>query len=94
MLTTTIRLDHQLKDRIAAVAAQSGKSAHAFMLDAIAQTVEQCEVDLEFSANADQRWTKVLQNGKTVPWENAKAYLTARTSGENPRRPAARSPRH
>jgi len=94
MLTTTIRLDHQLKDRIAAVAARSGKSAHAFMLDAIAQTVEQWELDHEFSATADQRWMKILEGGKTIPWENAKAYLTARTSGENPRRPAARSPRH
>jgi len=94
MLTTTIRLDNQLKERIASVAARSGKSAHAFMLDAIAQTVDQCEVDLEFSATADQRWTKVLQSGKTVPWEDAKAYLTARSRGERPRRPAARSPRH
>jgi len=92
MLTTTIRLDHQLKDRIAAVAAQSGKSAHAFMLEAIAQTVEQWELDHEFSATADQRWQTVLEGGKTIPWEGAKVYLTARSRGERPRRPPARSP--
>jgi len=94
MLTTTIRLDNQLKERIASVAARSGKSAHAFMLDAIAQTVEQCEVDLEFSATADQRWKNILQSGKTVPWEDTKSYLAARSSGESPRRPPARSPGH
>ena len=40
MSTTTIRLEDDLKARINAAAAQAGKTAHAFILEAIAQTVE------------------------------------------------------
>ena len=39
MSTTTIRLEDDLKARINAAAAQAGKTAHAFILEAIAQTL-------------------------------------------------------
>jgi predicted transcriptional regulator len=40
MSTTTIRIEEDLKARIAAAAHVAGKTSHAFILDAIAQTVE------------------------------------------------------
>lgn len=91
MQTTTIRLDDTMKDRIAAAADHAGKSAHAFILDAIAQTVEQAEIDSEFNDTADERWQGVLASGKTVSWDDAKAYLAAKSRGESPKRPGARS---
>jgi predicted transcriptional regulator len=91
--TTTIRIDDDLKARIAAAAGRAGKTAHAFILDAIAQTVEQVEVDEAFHRVADERWAKVLATGKTVPWDDAKAWLEARSRGERPRKPAARKPK-
>lgn len=91
MSTTTIRIEDELKERIAAAAQLSGKTAHAFILDAIAQTVEQVEVDAEFDRLADERWTRVLSTGQTVPWDDAKAYLEARARGAKSRKPAARS---
>lgn len=90
MSTTTIRIEDDLKARVAAAADRAGKSAHAFILDAIAQTVEQIELDDEFQRVADSRWAKVLATGKTVAWDQAKAFLEARSRGERPRRPAAR----
>lgn len=90
MSTTTIRIEDDLKARIAAVAELAGKTTHAFILDAIAQTVEQVELDQAFHAIAGQRWSKIVATGKTVPWEETKAYLTARARGERPRKPAAR----
>jgi predicted transcriptional regulator len=90
MPTTTIRIEDELKERIAAAAELSGKTAHAFILDAIAQTVEQVEVDSEFDRLADQRWAKVLATGKTVGWDEAKAYLEARARGAKARKPVAR----
>ncbi|APW39917.1 CopG family transcriptional regulator [Rhodoferax koreense] len=90
MSTTTIRIDDELKSRIAAAAEQAGKTAHAFILEAIAHTVEQVERDNAFSAVADERWARVRATGETVPWDEAKAYLAARANGERPRRPAAR----
>lgn len=94
MQTTTIRLDDTMKERIAAAADHAGKSAHAFILDAIAQTVEQVELDREFNAIADERWKTILASGKTVSWDDAKAYLAAKSRGESPSRPLARSAKH
>jgi predicted transcriptional regulator len=90
--TTTIRLDDDLKAWVAAAAERAGKTAHAFILDAIAQTVEQDEQDAAFNRVAGERWAKILATGKTVPWDVAKAWLEARSRGERPRKPAARKP--
>lgn len=90
MSTTTIRIDDDLKARVASAAQHAGKTAHAFILDAISQTVEQVEMDNAFNAVADQRWATIQASGKTVPWDDAKAYLAARASGEPARKPAAR----
>ena len=92
MSTTTIRIEDELKARVAAAAERTGKTAHAFILEAIAQTVEQVELDEAFHRVADQRWAKVLATGKTVPWDDAKAYLEARARGGRPRKPQARKP--
>ena len=91
MSTTTIRLEDELKSRLNAAAAQVGKTAHAFILDAVAQKVEQVEQDNAFHALADERWLRIRTGGKTVAWDDAKAYLAARTSGERPRQPAAKA---
>jgi predicted transcriptional regulator len=93
MTTTTIRIEDELKARVAAAAERAGKTAHAFMLDAIAQTVEQAELDAEVHAVADARWTTIMSNGETVPWDEAKIWLEARSRGEHRNKPAARTPR-
>lgn len=89
MSTTTIRIEDDLKARVAAAAEQMGKTAHAFILDAIAQTVEQVELNSAFHALADERWANIRTTGKTVAWDDAKAYLIARANaksdGERPR---------
>jgi predicted transcriptional regulator len=92
MTTTTIRIEEELKARVAAAAERAGKTAHAFILDAIAQTVEQTELDEAFHRVAEERWAKMLATGKTVPWDDAKVYLEARARGERSRKPAARRP--
>ena len=63
------------------------------ILDAIAQTVEQSELDEAFHRVADERWAKILATGKTVPWDDTKAWLEARSRGERPRKPVARKQR-
>ena len=87
--TTTIRLDEELRRRVAAAAEREGKSSHAFIVEAIAQTVEQAELKSQFHREADERWLKILDQGKTVPWSEMRDYLTARVSGG----PGARRPR-
>lgn len=92
MPTTTIRIDDTLKARVAVAAERAGKTAHAFIVDAIAQTVEQAEMDDAFHRVAEERWARVLATGKTVPLSEAQAYLEARARGERPRKPVARKP--
>lgn len=91
MSTTTIRIEDSLKARIAAAAESAGKTAHAFILDAISQTVEQVELDNEFHDVADARWKGILASGKTVAWEDTKTYLAAKARGESPRKPLPRN---
>lgn len=93
MPTTTIRIEDDLKARVTAAAERAGKTTHAFILDAITQTVEQAEQDDAFHRLADERWADLLATGKTVPWDAAKAWIEARSRGEHPRKPAARKPR-
>ena len=90
MSTTTIRIDDDLKARIGDAAAATGKSAHAFIVEAIVQTVERVEQDEELHRVAEERWSRLLVTGKSVPWDEARAYLQARARGERPRRPVAR----
>jgi predicted transcriptional regulator len=90
MSTTTIRIEDDLKARLAAAAEHMGKSAHAFIVDALAERVEQVELDAAFHALADERWASIRTTGKTVAWDYAKAYLAARAEGECPTKPAAR----
>lgn len=90
MSTTTIRIEDDLKARVAAAAEQMGKSAHAFIVDALAERVEQVELDAAFHALAEERWANIRATGKTVAWDDAKAYLVARANGERPRKPTAR----
>lgn len=91
MTTTTIRIEDELKARVAAVASRAGKSAHAFILDAIAETVERVEQDDALHRLADDRWADILATGETVKWEDTKAWLELRSRGEKPPRPAAQA---
>lgn len=90
MSTTTIRITDELKARVAAAAERTGKTAHAFILDAIAQTVEQVELDDDFHRLADARWAQLLSDGQTVSVDDAKVYLTTLARGEQATRPVAR----
>jgi predicted DNA-binding protein len=90
MSTTTIRLEDEMKSRLNAAAARVGKTAHAFILEALAQKVEQVEQDNAFHALAEERWARIRATGKTVAWDDAKAYLTARAKGDRARKPSAK----
>ena len=93
MTTTTIRIEEDLKARVAAAADLAGKTAHACIVDAIAQTVAQAELEEELHRVADRRWAKVLATGRTVNRTDARSHVDARMRGEWPAKPVARTPR-
>ncbi|MBT0570384.1 DUF1778 domain-containing protein [Curvibacter sp. CHRR-16] len=88
--TTTIRIEDALKTRLAAAAQHTGKSAHAFIVEALAERVQQVELDASFHALAQERWARIRSTGQTVAWDDAKAYLTDRANGKQHRKPTAR----
>lgn len=92
MPTITICLEEKLKARIAAAAARSGRSSHAFILDALSDMVERSELDEELHRIADKRWAALQRTGESVAWDDAAAYLKVLAAGRKPRRPLARRP--
>ena len=90
--TTTIRLEESLRTRLAEAADRAGKTAHAFIVDAIAESVDKAELEAAFHRVADERWARMLTSGKTVPSSDVRGYLEARARGESPARPKARKP--
>lgn len=90
MSTTTIRLPADLKTRVAIAAKRSGTTPHGFILDAIAEKAARQELRENFEAEADARFARIVESGKTIPWATMRGYLEARIAGTPARRPAAR----
>ena len=90
MPTTTIRLPEDLKERIAHLAERAGTTAHAFILDAIAERVDEEERRNDFYESAEQRYAEIVTSGKTIPWSEMQTYLKGRLAGKKTARPKAR----
>jgi predicted transcriptional regulator len=87
MSTTTIRLSDELKQRVARAAEQAGVSPHSFILDAIAQKAEQAERQAGLQQQAESRYARMLQTGRSLPWAEMRAYLLDRAEGGSMLRP-------
>ncbi len=87
MSTTTIRLPADLKARIDELAAASGKSSHAFMVEALTQAADLRQRQLAFDAEVQQRWERFQRTGEVVLPEDMRAYALALAAGKPARRP-------
>lgn len=90
MSTTTIRLPDELRTRVAEAAEREGITAHAFMVEAIAEKAERAALRAKFYAEAEARWAEFERTGLVVAREDMHAYVDARLAGENPPPPRAR----
>jgi predicted transcriptional regulator len=93
MATTTIRIPEDLKVRIASAAERAGKSTHSFILEAIAEKADQEEQRADFDAEADGRFAKIVESGRTIPWSDMRHYLEGRLAGKQMARPVAKKKR-
>lgn len=91
MSTTTLRLPSDLKERVTKVAEKSGKTAHAFMLEAIEESVRLTEARAAMMDEAQERYEQLLASGRGVDWHEMRAYLKQRTSGRHATSPRPRS---
>ena len=76
--TTALKLPNELKARIAAVAQQSGKSVHAFMVEALELQTELAERRSAFVADALLSREEVERYGLVVDADEVFDYLKAR----------------
>lgn len=90
MSTTTIRLPDRLKARVTALAKRAGKTAHSFILEAIAEKTDEEERRSDFQEVAEKRYAGIVATGETIPWSEMREYLGRRLAGKKPRRPSAR----
>ena len=90
MSTTTIRLPEDLKARVSLAAERTGSTAHSFILDAIAEKIEQEEQRSNFREVAEQRFADLAESGKTIPWKEMRSYLQERVRGKTVKKPKSR----
>ena len=84
MATTSLKLPDNLKERITKLAADTGKSAHAFMVEAIAEQTERIEEDRAFMARAIASKKHFDETGIGYPAEEVHAYVREMLKGNKP----------
>jgi predicted transcriptional regulator len=93
MSATSLKLPDDLKRRIAKLAASTGQTPHAFMVDALMREAQRSESRQRFTDAVDESEREALGSGKTHSLDATFDYLAARIGGKNPRRPQSRSRR-
>jgi len=91
MSTTTIRLPDELKARIETLAAESGQTAHAFMLSTLGAVTQDMVREREFHAAALRRLEHMKRTGEYIDLEDLHRYAQALARGESAPRPPVRN---
>jgi predicted transcriptional regulator len=89
-ITTTLKLPEQLKARIASVAEAAGKSAHAYMLEALAAQASLDERRRDFVASALMAEQEVAEYGLVYDADEVFSHIQARLNGKLGKRPKAK----
>ena len=81
---TSLKLDDELKERLARVAAARRRTPHWMMREAVAEYVARQEDDLEGEADAEAAWEEFQRDRLGVPGDVMDEYLLALSRGERP----------
>lgn len=90
MPTTTLKLPPELKERVASIVDGTGKSPHAFMVEAIEEQTRRAEQRKKFVADALAARQEFERTGKGYALEDVFNYLDARVRGKPARKPRLR----
>lgn len=85
--TTTLKLPDDLKARIAVVAEQTGKTPHAFMVEALQMQTGLAERRREFAQSALLAEQEVAQCGLVYDADEVFSYLRDRLAGRPAQQP-------
>ena len=89
MAATTLKLSPELKDRVKAVTEGTGKSPHAFMVEALAAQTALSERRKVFVAAAHAAAQEVAQYGLVYDADEVFGYLQDKLKGKGAKRPKA-----
>jgi predicted transcriptional regulator len=84
-----LKLTDDLKTRIGPLAEAAGKTAHAWMVEALEAQVALAEMREAFIADAQASAAEVDAGGPLYAAEDVHAYIVARAAGIATRRPKA-----
>lgn len=85
---TTIKLTAALRERITPLAEAAGKTAHAWMVEALERQAAMAEARESFLADAEVSAAELDAGGALYAAEDVAAYLLARSTGKRlPKRP-------
>ena len=87
MPSTTLKLSPALKARVASVVDGTGKSPHAFMVQAIEEETRRAELRKQFVADALTAREDFRRTGNAYALEDVRSYYAARAAGKPARRP-------
>lgn len=90
MSATTIKLPPALKRRVVSVARGTGKSPHAFMVEAISAETRRAELRRKFIEDGLAADAEMERTGRGYAWEDVKPYFEAKLAGKRVRRPRLR----
>ncbi|MBM3393344.1 MAG: ribbon-helix-helix protein, CopG family [Betaproteobacteria bacterium] len=90
MAATSIKLPDELKKRIDTLVADSGKTAHAFMVEAIERETERAELRRRFHADASAAEMEVNTSGKAFDAREVFDYLEGKLKGKKVSKPRLR----
>ena len=85
--TTSLKLPDDLRARVSAEALRAGKSAHAFMIDAIERETALREKRLAFVEAALEAEREMERTGLGYDARDVHAYLRAKIAGKKPKEP-------
>lgn len=90
MVTTSLKLSDDLKQRTAALAEQMGISTHAFMVGAIEQAATAAEQRRRFIADALAAKSEIEETGLGYGADEVHAWLKAKVAGKKAPKPKAK----
>jgi len=87
MPATSLKLPAELKQRIQSLVEGTGRTVHAFMVDAIEGAATREELRRRFGAEAEEAERETERTGKAYDAGEVFDYLESRARGERARRP-------
>jgi predicted DNA-binding protein len=87
MAPTSLRLPVELKERVENLAAEAGKSLHAYLLETLESATDRAEKRRQFVAAAMASRAEFKRTGLGYRAEDFSRYMAERAKGKNPKRP-------